>query len=149
TETIRIRMSLGFPDDGALKGHTIPANVGATFLTIPSAAEAECIQRISPTDRNFLDKIGCDCDLLAFPLFGGQTIAEHPSYGSPQQNREAVIGPHRIGALYVARRIDAAAREELALLRGLADRVGLILSVAKEHDRLTTTIQRLEREREW
>src|SRR5262249_30432820 len=66
--------------------------------------------------------------LLSLPLFGGRT---------------------RMGALYVSTDSDRVSRDALVVLRGLADRVGLILSVAAEHELLAATIQRLEREREW
>jgi PAS domain S-box-containing protein len=151
SEALRIRMALGFPDDAVLKDRLIPSNIGCPFLTFPAGAELAWIQRIASTDREFLDEIGSITDLLAFPLFGGQTIEEHARHETSLRATDAdlLLRPRRIGVLYVSGSAEAATRESIGLLRGLADRVGLVLSVATEHERLKATIQKLEREREW
>jgi len=151
SEALRIRMALGFPADAVLKDRLIPSNVGCPFLTFPAGAELAWIQRIASTDREFLDEIGSITDLLAFPLFGSQTIEEHVRHETSLRvtDTDLLLRPRRIGVLYVSSGADTATRESIGVLRGLADRVGLVLSVATEHEQLKATIQKLEREREW
>jgi PAS domain S-box-containing protein len=150
SEALRIRMALGFPDDRALKDRPVPSNIGCPFLSFPAGAELAWVQRIAPPDREFLDEIGSRTDLLALPLFGGQTIEEHVRHDTSfRSETDILLRPRRIGVLYIACNAATASAESLAVLRGLADRVGLVLSVATEHERLKGAIHKLEREREW
>jgi PAS domain S-box-containing protein len=153
SEELRIKLGIGFPEDRPLVGVAIPLNLGAPFCMTRTGGEASWIQRITSVDKQFLDQIGSASDLLALPLYGEQSIAEQIRLdGTSAHGRDGaatLAAAGRIGAMYVASDPSGVSRETLGLLRGLADRVGLSLSIAKEHEHLTATMHRLEREREW
>ena len=153
TQVFRLRMALGFPNDEAISNRIVPGNLGTPFGVNSLGGRPAWIQRASGNaDRAFLDEIGCDADMLALPLFGGQWLSESSErdFGVHWWETESQVGASRcIGMLYVACQRNSSTPAALNLLLRLADRVGLTVALAEQNERLNSTIARLEREREW
>ena len=153
TQVFRLRMALGFPNDEAISDRIVPGNLGTPFGVNSLGGRPAWIQRASGNaDRGFLDEIGCDADMLALPLFGGQWLSESSErdFGVHWWEAESQVGASRcIGMLYVACQRNSSTPAALNLLLRLADRVGLTIALAEQNERLNSTIARLEREREW
>jgi PAS domain S-box-containing protein len=153
SQALRLRMSLGFPDDDGIAGRIVPSTLGAPLGNSTGTRPAWIQRDSSEAEREFLNAIGCDTDLLALPLFGGHWLTEKqdPDYAhSRWWDVESHVGASScIGMLYIACTRKDSTAAELNLLLRLADRVGLTIALSEQNERLTTTIARFEREREW
>jgi PAS domain S-box-containing protein len=154
SEALRIRMALGYPDDRGITHLIIPQSLGTQFTTNSLGGQPSWIQReSSASEREFLDQIGATADVLALPLFGGHLLAEQrwieqARYQWMEAGNASSASPC-VGVLYVGCSRKESTPASLNLLLRLADRIGLTLALAEQHERLTATINRLEREREW
>ncbi len=151
TGELRIRLALGFPDDDKVIGSIIP--VFGSSRSFDKSGRPAWIRKVnSDAESRFLDAIGSASDLLSLPLFGGQWL----EVGTFEQSRRSwldadlsVDNSRSIGMLYIACSPENSTSSSVNLLLRLADRVGLTIALAEQNERLTATISRLEREREW
>jgi PAS domain S-box-containing protein len=153
---LRVRGAAGFDDDGALAGLELPLDSNAPHVRVVHDGRPAWLTRDDESAAEFLRQVGGETDLLALPLFGGQLQAE------PRAERE-VTGSLRAeaserfwltqslsnGALYVSARRGEADETQLTLLKHYADRIGAILSHTAHIERLSSSVRKLQRERQW
>jgi len=149
---LQMRMALGFPNDSEVGQIVVPGKLGSTASAVPGGRPSWIQRTNGGIEAEFLDSLKSSSDLLALPLFGGPWLS-NPWVGHHYRpwidSVDASNDSRCIGMLYVgcsAQNTDAVA---LNLLTRLADRVGLTIALAELNERLTATIIRLEREREW
>jgi PAS domain S-box-containing protein len=148
---LRVRAAVGFG-----------ADPGITRIEMPLDSRAACVQVvhnaqtvwISPekdeASRALFDKMVWQEDVLALPLFG---LPELPwksgssrGFGDDYWSYEP---GSRLGVLYVGARPESLNGISLTILRRFADRIGVVASLALQQDRLTTSVNKLQRERQW
>ncbi|HWS87226.1 MAG TPA: ATP-binding protein [Pyrinomonadaceae bacterium] len=153
---MRVRGAAGFADDAALVGLELPLDSNAPHVRIVHDGRPAWLAREDESAAEFLRQIGVRTDLLALPLFGGQLHAD------PRAERETT-GPLRAegterfwlpqslstGALYVGARRGDLDEAQLTLLTRYADRIGSILSNTANVERLSSSVRKLQRERQW
>jgi PAS domain S-box-containing protein len=155
TANLRMRMAVGFPDDAAVGSLEVPLDSNAPQVRVVHDGRPTWITREgdNPAAVDFLKRLGCDTDILALPLFGSHLSPEKAEgeFARRPYNDDRYWIPEAMcmGALYVgARRADVEPQQFRALMF-YADRVGVILSSAIQTERLNSTVNKLQRERQW
>src|SRR5690349_3896062 len=149
---LRVRAALGFGDDHAARVE-MPLDSSAGCVRVIHDAQPLWIDLDEDeSSRQLLGRMHWRHDVLALPLYG---ISELP----PNTGRERVTrlpGQYwtfergsRVGVLYVGARRNSLDPESFNLLRRFAERVGIVASLATHHERLVTTVTKLQRERQW
>ena len=153
TGVLQVRMAIGFPDDSDISQMILPGKFASTVEPTNAARRPLWIQRSNGgQDASFLDAIKSPTDLLALPLFGGRwlyTTADEYGRRSGFDRNPADHGSRYIGMIYIGSAREKSSPASLNLLLRLADRIGLTIALAEQNERLTSTIAKLEREREW
>jgi PAS domain S-box-containing protein len=153
---LRVRGAAGFADDEALAGLEFPLDSNAPHVRVVHDGRPAWLARDDEAAAEFLRQVGGQTDVLALPLFGGQLQAEPRAAGD-------ITGPLRAeaserfwlpqslstGALYVGARRGDVAGSLLTLLTRYSDRVGSILSHTAHVERLSSSVRKLQRERQW
>jgi PAS domain S-box-containing protein len=148
---LRVRAAVGFGSDPAVTRVEMPLDSSATCVHVIHDAQTVWISpNQDEASRKLFDKMVWQEDILALPLFG---IPELPR----QSVRRARFGDEywsyepgsRLGVLYVGAPSGSLNGMSLAILRRFADRIGVVASLALQQDRLTTSITKLQRERQW
>ncbi|MBC7911591.1 MAG: PAS domain S-box protein [Pyrinomonadaceae bacterium] len=153
--SLRMRVAAGFDDEQAIEGILMPLDSGASHITVvyegrPAWVSAED----SEASAAFLKQLACQTHVLAIPLFGGQgsskkldrNLARSPRLMDKHWEPEPVTC---LGVLYIGAERSAVDDATLELLARFADWVGFSISSAMQHERLTDTISKLQRERQW
>lgn len=143
---LRVRGAVGFADDEALMGLEIPLDSNAPHVRVVHDGRPAWLAREDESAALFLKQVGVETDVLALPLFGGQL------HGEPRaENSERFWMPQSLsyGALYVGARRAEASETQLTLLARYADRIGAILSNTANVERLSASVSKLQRERQW
>jgi PAS domain S-box-containing protein len=149
---LRIRMAAGFEDNAAIEELEMPLDSGEPSVSVVHDGRLAWIKRQS-NGTTFLAPYLKETDLLALPLFGGQAaqdkiegdFARRSAGDSKYWMPEAMC----MGAIYVGANEDATDAEAIALLTRFADRVGVCIAAGIQNEQLLTTVQKLQRERQW
>jgi PAS domain S-box-containing protein len=154
---LRVRGAAGFADDEALAGLELQLDSNAPHVRVVHEGRPAWLAREDESAAGFLRRVGARTDVLALPLFGGQLHAD------PRVERETT-GPLRgpagterfwlpqsptTGALYVGARREEMEGAPLDLLTRYADHVGAVLAHTAHVERLSSSVRKLQRERQW
>ncbi|HEV2862763.1 MAG TPA: PAS domain-containing protein, partial [Pyrinomonadaceae bacterium] len=156
--SLRVRVAAGFPDDEAVAALQFSLDSNAPQVKAVHEGRPVWIERAGGDAQAaaFLEQIGSTTDMLALPLFGGQFAPEPAADrdgGAPPRPREEERPwtPQSLclGLLYVAAAREPLGETRLDMLVRFADRVGVILSNTVQTERLSASVAKLRRERQW
>ena len=153
--TLRMRAAAGFDDDEAVEALEMPLDSGTPQVSIIHGGRPVWIrQQGEDAGTDFLKRLGCPADVLAVPLFGTYELSGTPERGMARSPRhtQKYWSPEPvacIGAIYVGADQSAIDDYTLTLLTRYASRVGLATASAIQHERLTSTISKLQSQRQW
>ncbi|HEY8227612.1 MAG TPA: ATP-binding protein [Pyrinomonadaceae bacterium] len=150
---LRIRATTGFEGDPT----------SAARLEIPLDSSAACVRVIheavplwislieDEASRALFDRMLWKDDVLAIPLFGiPEMTGRREGVGLRMHEDQWTYEPgSRLGVLYVGGNRDRMHGSNFAILKRFADRIGVVASLAMQQDRLTATVAKLQRERQW
>ena len=153
---LRVRGATGFADDEALVGLELPLDSNAPHVQVVHDGRPVWLARNDESSAVFLRQVGVETDVLALPLFGGQLHTEPRVAGEAtgslrSEASERFWLPQSLstGALYVGARRAEADETQLTLLTRYADRIGALLSHTANVERLSSSVRKLQRERQW
>jgi PAS domain S-box-containing protein len=154
---LHMRRAVGFPDDDRIAGIELPLDSSGPHVTVAHDGRPAWVTRQNSSANlaanAFLDGLGCKTDLLAIPLFGGQTPNElgRGDLAVRPYDEERYWMPQTmcIGVLYVGAGRESVSDEEITLLSRVSDRIGVIISNTVQIERLNATVRKLQRERQW
>jgi PAS domain S-box-containing protein len=153
--SLRMRAAIGFEDDEQVERIEMPLDSGAPQVApIYDARPVWVSAEGNQSSAAFLEKLACTSELIVLPLFGGQGSLLQRQWEVAQRSRRGEdywqSEPEScLGALYVGADREAMDQEKFGLLVRFADRIGLAAASAMQSERLTTTISKLQRERQW
>lgn len=152
--TLRVRASVGFGDD---EGARVQMPLDSSAACVKVVHEGRPVW-VSPKD----DEQSCALfgrmvwkeDVLALPMFGVPEMTQKSEHESTPRRRldERIwsLAPATcLGVLYISARPEATDASTLNFLARFADRVGIVASLAIQHERLIATVNKLQRERQW
>lgn len=154
---LRIHLAVGFADDARASGLELPLDSSGPQVTVAHDGRPAWVTRRAGSGdlaaNAFLDALGCPTDLLALPLFGGQ-FSHETSRGDVARrpyDEERYWMPQTmcIGVLYIGAKRAAMEEEQTTLLTRFADRIGVIISNTVQIERLSASVRKLQRERQW
>ena len=148
---LRMRAAVGFGNDPAITHIEMPLDSRAACVHVVHDAQTVWISPDKDeTSRALFDKMAWHEDVLALPLFGIPELPRKsgstPRFGDDYWSYEP---GSRLGVLYVGARPDSLNGISLAILRRFADRIGVVASLAIQQERLTNSVAKLQRERQW
>lgn len=150
--SLRIKMAVGFEDNDAIEAIEMPLDSGAPSVSVVHDGRPAWIKR-EPGRGSFLSTYLTGTDLLALPLFGGQALSDKAegefARRSPGDSKYWMPEAMCLGALYVGATEGSLGNDGLGLLTRFADRVGVCIAAGAQSDRLLSTVQKLQRERQW
>ena len=149
---LRIRALRGFDAEQSSARIEMPLDSSAACVRVIHDAHPLWITlRNDEASRVLFDKMHWTEDVLALPLFGVPEMSErkdglglriHQDYWTYEPGS-------RLGVLYVSAQQEALEGPRFTILRRFADRIGVVASLALQQDRLTSSIGKLQRERQW
>jgi PAS domain S-box-containing protein len=149
---LRVRGASGFADDEAVESMEMPLDSNAPQVKVVHDARAAWLMR-DGDGAGFVEQTGACTDLLALPLTGGQLqvarAAGDPAFHERDAERLWASQSFCMGVLYVGAVRAESDEEQLRLLSRYAERVGVILSNTIQFERLSATVRKLQRERQW
>ncbi|HSE32918.1 MAG TPA: ATP-binding protein [Pyrinomonadaceae bacterium] len=139
------------------------AEQGSARIEMPLDSSAACVRVIHDAhplwislsqdgaSRTLFDKMEWTEDVLALPLFGVPEMADRkePVGLRVYQDYWTYEPGSRLGVLYVGGAREALEGPRFTILRRFADRIGVVASLALQQDRLTNSVAKLQRERQW
>lgn len=143
---LRVRGAAGFAEDEALAGLELPLDSNAPHVRVVHDGRPAWLAREDESAAEFLRQIGVQTDVFALPIFGGQL---HPEPRAESTERFWLPQSLSTGALYVGARREELDASQLTLLTRYVDRIGAILSNTANVERLGSSVQKLQRERQW
>jgi nitrogen-specific signal transduction histidine kinase len=155
TSSLRMRVAIGCKDDGAVERLEMPLDSGSPQVAIVYEGRPVWLSRQGDNNsESFLAELGCQHDVLALPLFGGQRLSKNLNRNLARSPRMADKhwGPEPVtclGVLYIGAKRDEVEDDAFEFLTRFADRVGQTVSSALHYERLTEVISKLQRERQW
>ena len=151
---LQIRATRGFDPEQGQPRIEMPLDSSAACVRVIHDAHPDWISLDEDqASRALFDKLDWREDVLAIPLFGLPELPTRP--------RRETIGLRlhedfwtyepglRLGVLYVGGRPESIEGPRYQLLKRFADRIGVVASLAMQQDRLTATVVKLQRERQW
>ena len=146
---LRMRAAVGF--DPAVTRIEMPLDSSASCVHVVHDAQTVWISPDKDeASRSHFDKMIWQEDVLALPLFGIPELPRKSSGTSRLGDEYWSYEPgSRLGVLYVGARPESLNGISLTILRRFADRIGVVASLALQQDRLTTSVSKLQRERQW
>ena len=151
---LRIRATAGFDTDQ-----------GSSRIQMPLDSSAACVRVIHDGHPTWIsldedeascilfDKMSWKQDVLAIPLFGVPEISSRSARESLSLRLHEDFWTYergsRLGVLYVGGRPDEIQGIRYSILKRFADRIGVVASLGIQQDRLTTSVTKLQRERQW
>jgi PAS domain S-box-containing protein len=152
--TLRVRASAGFPEggDGA---RVMPLDSGAACVKVAHEGRPAWISlEDDEASRSLFGGMEWEQDVLALPLFGLQEASPKRAWelALKPDFADSSLGLERsscLGVLYVGAREDALDAFSRTFLARLSDRVGLIISLGIQNERLKANVEKLQRERQW
>jgi PAS domain S-box-containing protein len=150
---LRVRASSGFEGGRGFVGLQMPLDDNSPHVRVVHDGRPAWVTREAgdPAASDFLERAGGH-DVLALPLFGGQPSAVGDDvFARRPDDEERFWLPRSLctGALYVGARRAEVGEAQAALLARFADRLGVLVSNTAQIERLTGTVHRLQRERQW
>lgn len=150
---LRMRATRGFGPDQAHARIEMPLDSSAACVRVIHEAHPLWISLEDETSRALFDKMQWREDVLAIPLFGLPEMSNRVGRDSAglrlNENFWTYEAGLRLGVLYVGGQPDKLVGMRLSLLKRFADRIGVVASMALQQDRLTSTVAKLQRERQW
>jgi PAS domain S-box-containing protein len=151
---LRIRATRGFdPEQAQAKVEMALDSSAACVRVIHEAHPLWISLEADEASRALFDKMIWREDVLAIPLFGVPEIStrgkREPGGLRLHEDFWTYETGLRLGVLYVGGRAHLLEGIRYNLLKRFADRIGVVASLAMQQDRLTTTITKLQRERQW
>ncbi|HEX8186122.1 MAG TPA: ATP-binding protein [Blastocatellia bacterium] len=153
TATLRMRMSVGFPDNRAVEAIEMPLDSGAITVSVVHDGRPAWITKEANDGAPFLGPFLGNIDLLALPLFGGQWLSDsvEGEFARKSAGDSKYWAPESmcLGALYIGAHEDKFDPLALGLLTRLADHIGVCIAAAIQTERMLGTVRKLQRERQW
>jgi PAS domain S-box-containing protein len=149
---LRVRATRGFGPEQSQVRIEMPLDSSANCVRVIHDAHHLWISlEEDEASRAHFDKLDWAEDVLAIPLFGIPEMPNRLSRESLRLNNDFwTYEPGlRLGVLYVGGRPDMLQGMRFSLLKRFADRIGVVASLAMQQDRLTTSVAKLQRERQW
>jgi PAS domain S-box-containing protein len=152
---LRIRAAVGFEGDPSAAPVEMPLDSSADCVRVIHDAHPLWISmQADSASCALFDKMHWKHDVLALPLFG---LPEMSAKGSRDSGATTPATDYywnfepgsRLGVLYVGARQDAVDDRSLSLLKRFADRIGVVVSLAAQQERLVSSVTKLQRERQW
>ncbi|HEX8843345.1 MAG TPA: ATP-binding protein [Pyrinomonadaceae bacterium] len=151
---LQVRAALGFQDDEVV-GVEMPLDSSAACVRVVHEGRPAWISlKDDEQSCAIFGKLAWQEDILALPLFGVPDVAQ-------RAERDQMLKPRLgerywslspascLGVLYIGARQDAMDSEALDFLTRFADRIGVVASSAIQQERLISTVNKLQRERQW
>jgi len=152
---LRVRAAAGFPDENAIERVTIPLDSSAPCITaFHEGRPASISLHEDKSSAAFFDLKVWRQHLLVFPLFGREAVEKgdwsltrRPRFGEDYWASEASSSV--LGLLFVG--VEREERDAAALnfLMRFADLMGVVAAGAIRSERLRSTVNKLQRERQW
>jgi PAS domain S-box-containing protein len=154
---LRVRGAAGFADDQALAGLELPLDSNAPHVRVVHDGRPAWLAGNDESAAEFLRQVGARTDVLALPLFGGQLHTDPRAERETTGSLRGAEGTERFwlpqssttGALYVGARREEMEGAPLDLLTRYTDRIGAILAHTAHVERLSSSVRKLQRERQW
>ncbi len=148
---LRISAVQGFDSDHIPPRVEMPLDSSATCVRVIHDAHPLWLSLSQDeTSKALFDKLDWKEDVLALPLFGLPEAGSREKPGVRLYEDYWTYEPgSRLGVMYVAASQDSVEDHQFHMLRRFADRVGVVASLALQHDRLTLSVTKLQRERQW
>jgi PAS domain S-box-containing protein len=147
---LRIRAAVGFEGDPSSKGVEMPLDSsGACVRVIHDAQPLWISMEEDDASRSHFGNMSWQTDVLAVPLFGISEINSRPGAARANNQYWTFEPGARMGVLYVGANREAVDSESLALIKRIAERIGIVASLAAHQERLVGTVTKLQRERQW
>jgi PAS domain S-box-containing protein len=149
---LRVRAVRGFESERALTRIEMPLDSSAGCVRVIHDAHPIWISlRDDEASRALFDRMHWEQDVLALPLFGIPELSgRREAVGIRLYDDYWTYEPgSRLGVLYVASPHAILEGPRFTILRRFADRVGVVASLAMQQDRLTSSVTKLQRERQW
>ena len=149
SQSLGVRMAVGFPDNSAIEGLEIPLDSAGQAVSVIYDGQAVWIGN----DVEFFGQdLSATEQILALPLFGVRVLEESKAeFALRQFGHRKHWEPQAIcsGVLYICADPNAVDSESMNLLQRLAYRLGAILASAVQTERLISLVDALQRERQW
>jgi len=149
---LRMRAVRGFESERTLTRIEMPLDSSAGCVRVIHDAHPIWISlRDDEASRALFDRMHWEQDVLALPLFGiPEMSGRREAIGLRVYDDYWTYEPgSRLGVLYVASPHVILEGPRFTILRRFADRVGVVASLAMQQDRLTSSVGKLQRERQW
>src|SRR5215216_4386126 len=147
---LRVRAAVGFDVDPSTARIEMPLDSSAACVRVIHDAQPLWVSmQEDESSRSLFGNMQWQDDVLAIPLFG---ISEIPSKGSRETRRSQYWSFEpggRLGVLYVGANRDTIEPDALLLMKRFAERIGIVASLATHQERLISTVNKLQRERQW
>jgi PAS domain S-box-containing protein len=152
--TLKVRMAVGFADNASVERIEMPLDSGNRAVSTVHDGRPAWITRQDHESKNsFFGPYLDDVDLLALPLFGGQWLLEKSEDGFARRlgTDSKYWAPESmcLGAIYVGANEQGMDAPSLNMLTRFADRVGVAIASAIDTERMSSTVRKLQRERQW
>src|SRR5436305_7990411 len=151
---LRVRAAVGFDDDEGVR------------IEMPLDSSAACVRVVHEgcpiwislkTDEQscaLFGKLAWKQDVLALPMFGVPEMSQKPerelTHKPRLDERPWSLAPAScMGVLYIGASREAIDASSLKFLARFADRIGIVSSLAIQQERLISTVNKLQRERQW
>ena len=149
---LRMRAVRGFDAEQSTAKIEMPLDSSATCVRVIHDAHPLWISlNEDAASRALFDKMKWTDEVLALPLFGVPEMSDRkdPVGLRLYQDYWTYEPGSRLGVLYVGGSQESLEGPRFTILRRFADRIGVVASLALQQDRLTNSITKLQRERQW
>lgn len=149
---LRMRAVRGFDAEQSNAKIEMPLDSSATCVRVIHEAHPLWISlNEDDASRALFDKMKWTDEVLALPLFGVPEMSDRkePVGLRLYQDYWTYEPGSRLGVLYVGGSQESLEDPRFTILRRFADRIGVVASLALQQDRLTNSITKLQRERQW
>ena len=148
---LRMRAMRGFDAEPSARME-MPLDLSAACVRVIHDAHPLWISlNEDQASRTLFDKMHWNEDVLALPLFGVPEMTDRKDAVGLRvyQDYWTYEPGSRLGVLYVGARQGTLEGARFTILRRFADRIGVVASLALQQDRLTSSVAKLQRERQW
>jgi PAS domain S-box-containing protein len=152
--TLRVRAAIGFEDDEAARVE-MPLDSNAACVTVVHDGRPIWVSlQTDEASSALFGKMAWHQDVLALPLFGVPEMSQRrepdlTAKPRPVERRWSLVPASCLGVLYISAQREALDADALGFLTRFADRIGIIASAAIQQERLVSTVNKLQRERQW
>jgi PAS domain S-box-containing protein len=152
--SLRVRAAVGFEDEDAARVE-MPLDSNAACVKVVHEGRPVWISlQTDEASCALFSKMAWKQDVLALPLFGVPEMSQKREWElalKPQhgERRWSLVPASCLGVLYISAKQDEVDENSLNFLTRFADRTGIIASSAIQQERLISTVNKLQRERQW